>query len=418
MNRNFYLLWQGLTISALGRDIFGIVAVLWLIEAFDSASIIGVFMLAVTVPFAISTLWGGVLADRYSRKSIIILSDLCNGVWLSIFGIFLFLSHNTYLLAIGFFTTQVLLGTAIGLRTPAVYAFLPDLVSRGRLAFSNALITMSLNTVKMLGKGVGGLLFVTISTPILILLTGISYLSSVLLEFFIKVNQKENPVTHPMRKGICAQVHEGVIYIVKRPDIKKSCLLSASMGFCIGGLLVNIPFIVRHQLSAEPVWYGYMVSALSLGLIIGSSCAGLRFNQLEGLGNRRQQLVISLLIFPILLLSLSIVSNEYIALLVVCLVGISSGICGITIFTLLQFLIPTKVRGRVLSFLMMIDTLVIAIGSFTSGLLIDFLDNNTILVQILLCLSAVILIYPRLANKTLLDFLKTSTLITKSSSIQ
>ena len=81
LNKDFLLLWQGLLMSTLGVFLYNMLGLLWLVETVGSASLAGLFML-VGVFTAAFTLLAGVVADRYSRRNILVISDMASGITL------------------------------------------------------------------------------------------------------------------------------------------------------------------------------------------------------------------------------------------------------------------------------------------------------------------------------------------------
>jgi DHA3 family macrolide efflux protein-like MFS transporter len=68
LSRDFCLLWQGQLISQMGSQVFGVTALLWLKQTTESATLVGLTMMMLTLPGVLLGPIGGVLADRYSRQ--------------------------------------------------------------------------------------------------------------------------------------------------------------------------------------------------------------------------------------------------------------------------------------------------------------------------------------------------------------
>lgn len=78
-NRNFFLLWQGGMVSAIGNQAYLIAVMLWTKEATESGTLVGIVLFA----GGIASLWipfGGVLADRFSRVRLLVWCDLLSGI--------------------------------------------------------------------------------------------------------------------------------------------------------------------------------------------------------------------------------------------------------------------------------------------------------------------------------------------------
>lgn len=366
---------------------------------------VGLFMLAGGIPFALSMLFGGVLADRFSRRNIMVVTDFINGLSLIGLSILFYLWDNAAALIAGIFIVQMLLGINAGFFTPTVYALLPDVLPEERLATGNAVIVATRSGTQVIGKGFGGVIFAIYATPLVILVTGFSFLLSAVSELFINLSSKNTAMTQKHPNNVISDIREGLAYITKHRGLANTCKLLIGLECCLGVLLVNIPFLVQYQLAVESAWYGYLLASLSLGLILGSSYTSLYFNRLVGLSSRPHIFVISLLVIPILYIALAFVATTYNALAIVFFLGASYGAANIVIFTQVQSTTPDRIRGRVLSVLMMINAVILPFSSFFGGIVIDALNHNVFLVQLLSGFIGFVLIYPWLVNKALLGFL-------------
>ena len=75
-NKNYFLLWQGQFMSRIGSQVYLIAMIIWIKEATDSASLLGLMGFIGGIPAVIFSIIGGVFADRHSRKKIIVFTDI------------------------------------------------------------------------------------------------------------------------------------------------------------------------------------------------------------------------------------------------------------------------------------------------------------------------------------------------------
>src|SRR6185503_2536248 len=79
MNRDFLLLWQGQAVSQIGSQISAIALLFWLKHATESPVLMGAMAMMSGLTAVVMGPIGGAFADRYSRRSIIIICDLVSG---------------------------------------------------------------------------------------------------------------------------------------------------------------------------------------------------------------------------------------------------------------------------------------------------------------------------------------------------
>jgi MFS family permease len=151
-NRNFRQLWLSQVVSQLG-DWFTLIASAALVaRATDSGLAIGGLFLARLLPPFLLGPWAGVVADRFDRRKIMILSDLLRA--LIVPGFLLVQSERDIWLI---YTLTILQLSLSAFFDPARSALLPKLVSRQELITANALSSVTWSTMLALGAALGGL---------------------------------------------------------------------------------------------------------------------------------------------------------------------------------------------------------------------------------------------------------------------
>ncbi len=155
-DRDFALLWGGLTVSLLGDGIY-LVAVAWQVyDLSNTPSALALVGLAWSIGLALFLLTGGVVSDRFDRRRVMIAADLVRAAALIVIGV-LAATDN---LAIGHLVALVLLYAAgEAFFGPALGAIIPDLVSGPRIVEANALAQSVRQTCRLfLGPAIGGVI--------------------------------------------------------------------------------------------------------------------------------------------------------------------------------------------------------------------------------------------------------------------
>ncbi len=391
-NINFRNLWTGQIVSLLG-DWFNLIASAALISQLTGSGLAvgGLFVVRMLAPFLVSPL-AGVVADRFDRRRVLILTDLSRaGVVLG----FLLVRQPEQVWLL-YALTAAQLGIS-GLFYPARNAILPDVVSEGELGAANALSGITWSVMLAFGAALGGLASGVWGIYPSFLLNSFSFLVSAFFVSRVRTAAPEielTPVGNPVR-GAVEQYVEGLRYLQGRLDV----LAIASQKGIIG-LLVNGGFQVAMVVMAERVFVigeggstslGLMYAVLGIGTGLGPVIARrLTRDRVERL---RTALMLS---FFVTAAGLALVAPTLSFALVLAgslVRGLGSGVNWVLSTQVLLLIVPGKVRGRVFSVEFAIFTLCTAISSAGAGWL---LDKTSINVQSLLVILAVLTVLPGL----------------------
>lgn len=381
-NRNFFLLWQGQTVSQLGNQAFSVALMFWAMEATGSASVVGLLMTFAVLPGVILSPFGGTFADRYSRIRIIIVCDFLAGVAiLGVAGAMLFSDAPSFILPI-LFAVAVLEGIIRSFFMPAIASTIPDLVPRERIAAANSLNQFSVQTCQILGQAVGGVLYNAIGAWKLFLFDGLTFLFSGFTEMGIDAppapaREKKAQGWSELWHEFLGETKEGLRYVWNRPGLRNFVAVAASINFFSMPTFVLFPFYVEKYLKAGADWYGFLLAGISAGSIAGFLLAG----SLKLKGDVRAWTVVGCLVAgPLLIGAMGFTTNTYAALVLAFFGGAAFGMINIYVMTLLQTSTPPELRGRVLGLLGTLGGALMPIGMALGGWLGDLTDKNVPLI--------------------------------------
>ncbi|MFB3078571.1 MAG: MFS transporter, partial [Lysobacterales bacterium] len=152
---DFRWLWIGSLGSSFGMNM-QIIARGWMIyELTSSAMDLAWVTLSFMVPTIAFSLWGGVVADRWPKKRIIVCAQMLNSIATVIMAMIIFSNNATFwdFIWFGFFN-----GTVLALSMPARQAFVPELIPERLIFTAMALNTTSWNLSRILGPALAGFL--------------------------------------------------------------------------------------------------------------------------------------------------------------------------------------------------------------------------------------------------------------------
>jgi DHA3 family macrolide efflux protein-like MFS transporter len=274
VNKNIVLLWQGQFVSQLGSQAFSITMMFWLMEAVGSSAIMGSILAISLLPSIILGPIAGVIADRYSRKFIIVIADLVRGFSVLGLALALFFNHeNTQFIVILFFIVSIFNGTSKAFFQPAIDACIPDLVSSKALGKTMAFFGISSQISMLLGQALGGLLYRFLGAPVLLLVDAISYIYSGLSEMFIKIEHVKKPLTQKSIGDVLhiliSEMKEGFDYLKQNSGLFKMIGIVSSINFFVAPIMLFLPFYVSEHIKLGADWYGFMLASMALGSVIG-----------------------------------------------------------------------------------------------------------------------------------------------------
>jgi len=406
-NRNFFLLWQGQFVSQIGSQAYAIAMMLWVKHETGSASLVGLLMMVSMIPFVILGPIAGTFADYYSRRKIIIFSDILSGIPVLFLAFLMFYARNaSELLIVCLFLVNVTLSIIRSFFNPAISASIPDIVPREKVSAANSLNQSSFQISQFIGQGIGGYLFVILGAPLLFLIDGITYLFSAFSESFIRIPQKI-----PEKSGLWldkfrqfkSDTMEGFRYVWGHAGIRALFFAAAFINFFAIPIVVLLPFYVEDYLNATPDWYGYILAAFGFGALIGYGIAG----GVKISSHIRSKAVISALVLMSSCLPvLSILRDPMLALVLMIIIGALSGFFNINVYTLLQIAIPSEIRGRVFGLLITLTAGLTPISMGLSGVIADLVNQNIPLIYAVCGIITLFLTIITSSSRNLRNFLR------------
>lgn len=382
-NRNFVLLWQGQFISRLGTQIVMIALVFWVKRVTGSASLMGVIQMASSIPVIILAPFGGVIADRFSRRRIIILADIVRGLAsISLAALMFTLPDATGLSIVWLFVVLVVSGVMGGFFDPAISAAIPDLVPKKQVTSANSMGQLSFQVSTFLGQGIGGTLFRLLGAPMLFLIDGVSYLFSAVSESFIEIPQNVPERSANWREQFDVfkeDMREGFQYVWERRGLRQLVFISAFLTFFTMPIIVLLPFYVEDYMLVSADWYGYILAVYSAGSLVGFLIAG----SIKVTGKARLRWMILLLILQSAGHGLiGLVTQPMLVLVLAFVGGATNGFITIHVTTILQLTTPTAIRGRVFGLLAMISGSLAPVAMGLAGVIADLVNQNIPLIYV------------------------------------
>ena len=427
LNRDFLLLWQGQLVSQVGNQAFLVAQMFWLMEATESASLMGLLLMSSSLPGVLLGPLAGTLADRHSRKALIVLADLARGVAVLALAALLYARpEQTGAIVVMLFGVALWSGIFGAVFNPAVTAAIPDLVPAARLQAANSLHQLSRQGATFLGQAVGGVAFRLLGAPLLFLVDGASYVISAVSEAFIRLpglerdrsampagasspEGSDTPARAPRRQALrsyLTDTAEGMRYVWSWTGMRTFVLTATGVNFLFTPVFVLLPFYVTDVLQRRADWYGFLLASMSLGSLVGLAVAG--SVRLEG-ANRARVLTVAFSGAAGLIAVLGVVRRPLVALVVVFAMGMFSAMINIFVLTLLQSSTPPEMRGRVMGLVLTLAGAATPLGMATGGIAADLTGRHVPATYVTLGLLATALVVLSATRVSFREFLAMDT---------
>jgi MFS family permease len=394
-HRNFFIFFMGYAVSLTGSWIQTITTA-WLVYRITGSGFwLGAVAFAGQIPAFIFAPVGGVLADRCSRKNLVLTTQIISMLQAFLMWM-LFITGMLYIEVI--IVLEIFLGIVKSIDVPVRQAFIMDMVEdKNDIHNAIALNSILFNSARLIGPLIAALIIARAGEGWSYFINGVSF-SAVVISLLV-MNIKEN-FSHPGNSHVAGELLEGFDYAFNNAPV--FTLIAAGAFFNFLPVMVLYPVFAHDILSGSSATYGLMVSASGMGAVLGALFLANRRSCLE-LGFAVTIAAFSLGAGTLVLSFLSSVP----ASCILCFsVGGATMILNAGSNTILQRICDPAKRGRVLSLWIMAAMGASPLGSFAGGMAANIFGvKPTYLIAGLLGLAGVIIFYfyiPRV-NKALAD---------------
>ena len=359
----FRNLWTAAFTSAVGTWMQRF-AQQWLIyDLTGSAFYLGLDMFVGNVPLLLFTLIGGVTADRYDRRHMLMASQILQMICALILTVLVFTEtvRLPYILVLSFTT-----GLAQAFGGPAFQSLIPALVPRKTLPNAVALNSIQFNLAQSVGPLIGGLVFTTLGLVACFGINSVSFLVVIVVLSLLQVS----PPNPAQRRPVLEELKGGLTYVGSGGALLALTILAistTSLGLPIRAFL--------PVFAGDPNTLSQMMTSLGTGAVVGALVvAWLGSFERMGLALLRVLAAFGGLIAVFALLPVSLLSY-----LLLFLAGAALLVVFSLTASLVQLNVPDELRGRVMSIYLMAFRGGMPLGSLVSGYLTTFASTQTII---------------------------------------
>ncbi|MBQ4334119.1 MAG: MFS transporter [Myxococcaceae bacterium] len=385
-HRNYRLFVGGQLISMIGTWLQS-VAQSWLVYSLTGSSLLlGAITFALQFPLVLIAPFGGVLADRLSRRRLLILTAAILGALTLALGVLTLASAVSIALLFAF---ALAMGVTSGVDNPTRQAFVVELVGKTDLANAIAINSSIVNMARVVGPALAGFLVASVGEGWCFLLNGLSYFAVFFALTRIRVDESPRLGCHERDGGFKAlrQMRDGFAFVGRSLPMRALLLLVGLIS------LVGMPYVVLMPIFADQILgtgsgaLGLLLGANGVGALMSALVLAMRSNPC-GLERWVARAALS---FGVLLALFAISESLWISLLLLPGIGASAVMQMASTNTLLQTLTTDEMRGRVMSAYSIMFFGMAPLGSLFAGSVADIIGApNTVLAGALISLAGAI----------------------------
>lgn len=352
--RPFRVVFLGRLVSSLGSTAAPVALAFAVLDVAGSATDLGLVLAANIAPQLVFLVVGGVVADRLPRGGIMVAANVVSAVGQGATALLLLWGHPTVgLLAL----LAAVTGTATAFFGPASQGVVPQTVPVHLLQQANALLRVSLNTVRVLGPALGGVAVAAVGPAWAIAWDALTFVVAALL-----LNRLRVPLTPRAGTNFLAELRDGWSEFRSRRWLWVIVVQYALVNMVwVGGFQLLGPVIADRALGG-PVAWGLVTSGLAAGLVVGAFVV--LWWQPE-----RPLLVASVATLTKVAPLIGLALSAPVPVLVACaaVAGIGVEIFSVSFTTVVQERVPTDRLSRVSSYDLLFGLAFMPLGYVVAG---------------------------------------------------
>ncbi|MDQ0233264.1 MFS transporter [Metabacillus malikii] len=361
--KKFMVIWAGELISMIGSGMTAFAVAVYVYQLSGSAAAVSLATLCAYLPAILFNPIGGVLADRYDRRLMMILGDS-----LSIIGLLIILiSIQTGI--VGIF--PILIGVAInsifiGLLEPAYKATITDLLTEEQYAKGSALLQMAGASKYLISPFVAGLLL-SIADIRLILILDIATIFITVIT--IQLVRKNIPYVKPIKKQrhFLHEIKEGFKVLSFNKTVSQLIFLMACVCFFVGIIQTMIAPMILAFANAKTL--GTIESVSAVGMLIGS----IIISSVKMKGGYVKTLILSFMTTGLFMALVGTTTNVLLLIGYCFMFFLTLPFINTCADVLLRMNIPNDVQGRAWGMISILTQAGYVVAYSISGLLAEFL---------------------------------------------
>lgn len=359
--KKFMTIWIGELISCIGSGMTAFALSIYVYELTKSVTYVSIVTLLAYMPSILLSPLGGVLADRYDRRLMMILGDLLSGSGLVYMLLMLQLGSNSM--------APILIGVTINsvfvaLLEPSYKATVTDLLTEEEYAKASGLVQLAGNAKYLISPALAGLILSVADIRVILCLDIMTFFITVIAVAIVRKTIKK-PIEHKKFKGFIQEMKVGFDFLKGDKGILALVFIMTLICFFLGFVQTLVVPMILAISNAKNV--GIVESISAMGMVVGSIVIGVKGIK----KNHLSILMLTTIICGIFMALMGVKNNIYFIGVMTFMFFIMLPFMNTCADVLIRVSIPNKLQGRVWGMISLITQFGTVIAYASCGVLAD-----------------------------------------------
>ncbi len=336
--RNYRLYYLGQIISTSGTFMQSVAQAWLVLQLSNSGAALGLVTALQYVPVLLFGPWGGVIADRFSKRKLLYFTQTSFGILALVLGLLVLTGWvRLWMVAV----LAAAYGIVNALDNPTRQSFVVEMVGEHELRNAVTLYSSLVNLSRVIGPSIAGILIVTIGLAPCFIFNGLSYAAVIIMLAVMRASELRAAPPVARARG---QLSAGFRYIVRTPVLRGVLLMLAIIGTFTFEFQVSLPLLAQFTFHGNAESYAALTSAMGIGAVIGGLLTA---------GQRKtpvRTLVLAAFFFGLTTFAAAMMPTLFWAVAAMLAVGFFSIYCTSLGNSILQLSSEPQMRGRVMAF--------------------------------------------------------------------
>jgi len=262
--RNYRLFFSGQVVSWTGTWVAWVAQGWLVLELTGSGLGLGLVTALQWLPVLLLGAWGGVLADRFNKRKLLIATNVSSGILSLILGLLTVSGVVTLWMVIA---VALMLGVVTAIDNPTRQTFTYEMVGRERLTNAVSLNTATFTTARVIGPAVAGFMIAGVGIGECFLVNAASFVP-ITVALLAMDRTKLRPSHEAEAKP--GQIREGFRYAMSIPVLRTILIIMAVVGTLQYNFQVILPVLAKETFAGDATTFGLLGAALGIGMFSGS----------------------------------------------------------------------------------------------------------------------------------------------------